>query len=172
MILATKRAVGSDYAYQPYYREKFEQQKQTKVRIKKRPSPLLVVALGISLIGIMFFTGLSYTYLKARIAHLNWQISQGKKEIAAMQVQNEKLELEIARLKSLDRIEKVATTQMGMIKNPGVEYLAIKATTNTSVPASQTVREMPAQDPANTSQDGIITAITKVISEKAGVGKG
>ena len=172
MILANKQAVGSDYAYQSYSRKKIKEQKQTKVRIIKRPSPLVVVVLGVSLIGLMFLTGLSYTYLKARIAHLNWQISQGKKDIAAMQVQNEKLKLEIARLKSLERIEKVATAQMGMIKNPQVEYLAIKSTTETSVPASQTAREISPQNTIGTSRDDIFTAISKVIAEKTGVGKG
>ncbi len=171
MILASKRAVGSDYVYQPYYQEQLQPQRQRKVRIKKRPSPLFVVILGISLISMMFLTGLSYTYLKARIAHLNWQINQGKKDIAAMQVQNEKLKLEIARLKSLDRIEKLATAQMGMIKDPGVEYLAMKAASS-PVQASQTERELPEEIVTNSSQDSIIATIARIVAEKAGVRKG
>lgn len=134
MVLATKRAVGSDYSY-PIYENIAVREQKTKTRAKKRPSPLV----GIAIISLLFMMGISYTFLQAVKAHLIWQTSQTKQTIAAMQMNNEKLKLEVAKLKSLDRIEQIAASQLQMVKNPGIEYVAfqggISTNQNSEVPA-------------------------------------
>lgn len=115
MVLATKRAVNSDYGQTAYKTQKVKVR-----RVKRSTSPLA----GVLIIALIFVLGLSYTFMKAGKAHLIWQLSQSKQTTLAMQMENEKLRLEVAKLKSLERIEQIAVSQMGMVKNPGVEYLA------------------------------------------------
>ncbi|WP_192868107.1 cell division protein FtsL [Calderihabitans maritimus] len=71
-------------------------------------------AIGLILVG--FIIGLLLTYEYARLAATGYKITRVKQEIAALQSANEKLQLEIAKLKSLERIEIIATTKLGMEK--------------------------------------------------------
>lgn len=135
MVLATKRAVGSEYGYSIQQNTVVREQK-VKVRAKKRPSPMA----GIVIISLLFVIGISYTFLQAAKAHLTWQVSQSKQAIASMQMDNEKIKLQVAKLKSLDRIEMLATSKLQMVKNPGIEYLAYQASTanNVEIPVLST----------------------------------
>lgn len=128
MVLATKRAVGSEYGYSIQQNTVVREQK-VKVRAKKRPSPMA----GIIIISLLFVIGISYTFLQAAKAHLTWQVSQSKQVIASMQMDNEKIKLEVAKLKSLDRIEMLAASKLQMVKNPGIEYLAYQVGTANNV---------------------------------------
>lgn len=122
MVLATKKAVGSEYGYSTTKRSYQQQAPKVKVRVKRRTSPLA----GVCLIAILFLTGLSYTCLKAWKAQIIWQTQLAKQTNQAIQMENEKLELEVAKLKSLDRVEKIAATQLAMVKDPGIQYLAMQ----------------------------------------------
>lgn len=134
MVLATKKAVGFEYGYPVSNNHPVrKKQQQIKTRTKKRNSPVV----GVVLIVALFATGLSYTYLKALKAQHIWQVQQMKSMNMSLQNENEKLQLEKAKLKSLDRIEQIAGAEMKMVKNPQVEYLAF-----TQVPA-QEVKENP-----------------------------
>jgi len=158
LVLATKRAVGAEYGY-PGYERTSQPKTQVKARTEKRPSPLA----GIGISAILFLMGISYTFLQAAQAHLIWQVNQTKETNAAMQMDNEKLKLEVAKLKSLDRIEMIAVNQLQMVQNPGVEYLAFQAK-----PAANKGGEVPAVQTAtaqvlagNNLFETIATALAK-----------
>jgi len=120
LVLATKRAVGSEYGY-PGYRPYTEEKPTVKTSARKKASPRV----GLLVIALLFALGLSYTFLQATKAQLRWQVNKAKELVAEMQMNNEKLKLEAARLKSLDRIEAIAISQLKMEKAERVEYLAI-----------------------------------------------
>lgn len=167
MVVATKRAVGSDYA--PYYHSAQPLKANgVETRTKKKTSPLPIIV-GISLISCAFLMAISFTCLKAVIAHLNWQISQIEEENIVIQEDNEKLTLDIARLKSLDRIEQVATVQMGMVKNPGVEYMVMPSEDNVQVQVPQKQPVIPVDQEA---KPGILSQLTALLESKNKVDKG
>lgn len=128
MVLATKRAAGSEYDYPSYYPNTHERQspparkQKVRARTKRQSSPVV----GLAVISLLFALGLSYVFLQATKAHMNWQISKAEENMAVIQMDNEKLRLEVAELSSLDRIESIASSQLLMIKSPKVEYLAFQ----------------------------------------------
>lgn len=111
MILAEKK-------YSPYkFQEKPESRHWAGTGLKKH---IQVVGLILS-----FFTfGLFYTFKHTQVVNLGYQIDEIKQEIAALQRENKRLELEIARLQAPERIERIATTKLGM-KEPR-EFLLAK----------------------------------------------
>lgn len=90
------------------------------LRARHRPiSPrfLLVSTLGLLLVGI----------LCTQIIYRQVQISRVKHEVNRLKKQNHKLrlainrrEVKVARLESLERIEKIAITQLGMVSEKSV----------------------------------------------------
>jgi len=125
LVVATKRAVGAEYGYQVPSHSPRPQQ-HIRVRVRRRLSPMACMAAGICLVTLLFCIGLSYIYVKALKAQLYYQINMNKQAVLTINAENDKLELEIARLKSLDRIEDIATQKLGMIKNPEVQYLVLQ----------------------------------------------
>jgi len=126
LVLAKKQAVGAEWDVPDYANAQPQQTNNRKPRQRQKTSPTARLVLGISLIALVFLTGISFTWLQAYKAQLNYQLNKTKAEIQALQTANQRMEVEIARLKSLDRIENIATSQLGMIKNSGIEYLALE----------------------------------------------
>ena len=124
MVVATKRAVGAEYGYQIPSRMPQKQQ-CVRVRARRHLFPMAGVAAGICLIVLLFTIGLSYIYVKALKAQLYHQINVNKQAVLDIGTDNERLALEIARAKSLERIELMAVQKLGMIKNPEVQYLVL-----------------------------------------------
>lgn len=111
-----------DFAYQYAAPQK---KKQVVVKRRTQTFPLYKVVTGLLLISCFFTTALAYTYVKARITCLNWELNQIKKENAAIVANIEKTKLEIASAKSLQRIKYLAISDLGMMENPRIEYLAM-----------------------------------------------
>lgn len=124
MLLATKRAVNSEYGQYPYSPNKVKVR-----RVKRSTSPFV----GVLIIAVIFILGLSFTFMKAGTTYLIWQLNQTKEMNVAIHMDNEKLRLEASKLKSLDRIEQIAANEIGMVKNPSIEYLAFNEKLN-SIP--------------------------------------
>jgi cell division protein FtsL len=175
LVVVAKKAVGAEYDYQiPDYKEK--NKRVVSVRVSRSTSPLAIMVCGALLIAILFSVGLSYTFIKASKARLHLELSQLQQSNQGIFMENEKLKLEIAKLKSLDRIEKIASVQMGMIKNPEVEYLAVQLD-NSSAGFVTEERTTTLQADKNMTEEltagqKIIQGIVAVIKEKAPVKKG
>lgn len=124
MVLAKKKAAGAEYAFD--YQYSLPQNKKKRV-IKKtiKPSPIFKTVVGILVISCFFITALAFTFVKARIACLNWEIKQIKQENVVIAKNIEKTKLDIAALKSLSRIKNLAVTELGMTENPEITYLVM-----------------------------------------------
>ena len=67
-------------------------------------------------IAIFFGFALYYTSLSAIIASKGYQLEQVKAEISRLKTANERLELTLASMSSLDKVEKIAVEKLGMEK--------------------------------------------------------
>ena len=127
-----------DYIYEPRPVIK----KRTKVK-KASMLQAKIALVGCVLLAVV--TGLLLTATHAQIISKTDNIIQIKAEISDLQNANERLKLEIARLKSLDRVEMIATTELGMIQ-PGIneiEYIAFEDN-----PAGSTNQDVPGEEKA------------------------
>lgn len=173
MVVAAKKAVGSEYVYQlPAY--KSEQKNTVQVKISRKTSPVFGVACGVMLITVLFTIGLSYIFIQAIQARMHFEMTQLQHSNQDIIMQNEKFKLEIAKLKSLDRIEEIAVVNMGMIKDPEIQYLALRDETEAGLKAAQNGTMQASQDLAGNVSTGrkIIEGIVAAIREKAPVDKG
>lgn len=125
LVLARKKAVGSEYDPQisPSHSKEINEIRKPKRKPNHTPFWLFRVAPGIVSIAIIFVIGLSLVAQHAFINNLGFEIGQYKKEIIALDIDNEKLKLEVSSLASLSRIEDVAINQLGMIAPNDFKYV-------------------------------------------------
>jgi cell division protein FtsL len=101
------------YRYPPYY-ERYEEYRQKHSIQKPKPNNkkgryILILAL----IGFIFL------FLLSRFCAINetkYKIEKMKAELKNYEIQNERLKVEIAKLKSISRIEKIAKTELNMVE--------------------------------------------------------
>lgn len=172
MVVAAKKAVGSEYVYQLPAR-KSETQNAIRVKVSRK-TPMLGVACGVMLITVLFSIGLSYIFIQAIQAKMHFELTQLQHSNQDIIMQNEKFKLEIAKLKSLDRIEQIAVINMGMIKNPEIQYLALQDENEVSQKTAEFGVMQASQDLTGNVSAGrkIIEGIVAAIREKAPVDKG
>jgi len=112
LVLAEKKYVSYQVHQQPQKRKRLAPRHSLRTYVR-------VVVLILS----CFATGLFYTSRHAQIVALGYEIESLQKEIATLQKDNMRLELEIAKLQAPERIEKIARTKLGM-KEPEDVLLA------------------------------------------------
>lgn len=175
MVLARKKAVGAEYDFTYQYSVP---QKKTQTVVKRRTKtfPMYKVVAGFLLISCFFATALAYTYVKARIACLNWELSQIKRENAVIVANIEKTKLEIASSKSLHRIKYLAVSELGMIENPRTEYLVMNniyaEEREEALSASQKGEQIKGQLASGETKSSIFKTIYEVIALQGIMGKG
>lgn len=128
------RKLNQDYAYDEF----------PPVRLKKPSRQIRPKTAGhareklmiISSIGLVFTICIMFTATQAMITDRSNKINQVKNEISVLQNSNERIKLEIAQKKSLDRIEQIALNELGMVQpnEQTIEYIA----------SAQTAAEQPA----------------------------
>jgi cell division protein FtsL len=175
LVLARKKAVGAEYDFTYQYALP---QKKKRIVVKRHTKtfPIYKAVAGFLLIACFFATSLAYTYIKARITCLNWELSQIKRENAAIVANIEKIKLEIASSKSLHRIKYLAVSELGMMENPGIEYLVMnnicaeegEGTQSTSQKDEQTNVQLASRETKNS----IFKTIYDVIALQGIMGKG
>jgi len=111
--LLVAKQISHDYSYH-------EEPVVSRKRRGRKAGPVQEKLILVGCIFLAVITGLMLAATHAQITDRNANIIQVKQEISDLQNANERLKLEIARLKSLDRIENIAMTQLGMVE-PGIE---------------------------------------------------
>lgn len=92
-----------------------EEKKKGFVKKQKPAKNVLVKTLVIGIIFSIFFLGILLTAQYAKIASTGFEVLQLKQEIASLETANERLYLQALQLRSLNRIEEIAVTKLGMI---------------------------------------------------------
>lgn len=81
----------------------------------------------VGLIMFCFGFGLFYIYKHSQVAALGYKIESTKDNIAVLQRENKRLELQVAELQGLDRVEEVARNKLGMEKPENTLLAALPA---------------------------------------------
>ncbi|KJS19258.1 MAG: hypothetical protein VR72_19825 [Clostridiaceae bacterium BRH_c20a] len=120
MVMAYKKAVGTDYMPENY--PKVSERKKVKT---SRRTWILRATPGIAVIVIMFMLGMTFVAKHVWINFLGFQISELRKEIVNIQTDNEKIKLKIASIGSLEKVEEIAVNELGMVYpgNKSVHYI-------------------------------------------------
>jgi len=94
---------------------------QAKPKVKPRFYKLLYVVTVVSL----FCCGLYICSLAMAVATKGYEINKLKEEIGGLETANARLRLEIAQLNSLERIEKIALEELGMVQPGKDDYVLL-----------------------------------------------
>lgn len=112
---------------QPYYtsvpRKSHRARKKTRFHYLPRRVRLVLVGLVL----LIFCTGILVVYLYAQTLVAGYRLNEMKKEINDLNTQTQMLSENIARLSSLERVEKVAKAELGMIKPDLSQMILVKA---------------------------------------------
>ncbi len=107
-----------------------EERQQQNVRARRQLSKRTIRKGKILVTGCilaLFITGLTIAYYYAQVAAVGYQISQLQNELANLQAEQEYLESQANQLLSLQRIEAIATTKLGMVKPNPKEVVLVAA---------------------------------------------
>lgn len=159
MILARERF---DYFEQPLQVGRGRKTKKI-MRFKLRTRVLYT---GIILLA--FFMGLGLTWRYAQVTATGYEIVRMKKELKAMELENQQLLMKMENLQSLERIESVAVNKLGMVKpdpEAGVQFVAIESIkTGVSKPAVVDRTDSPSRSVGNVDSLNIIRAFTNLVA--------
>lgn len=159
------RKISGDYCGDYYHEERSVRRSKAK---SNKAGMLAVKLIVVGCVLLAVVTGLMLTATHSQVTHRSDKINQIKGEISDLQNANERLKLEIARLKSLDRIELIATTELGMIQPDmdDIEYIAYgddKEKTPTAE-AFEGEKTAAVEVPSEEMVHPIILAVNKMVS--------
>ena len=69
---------------------------------------------AVALALLMLLPAISYVYARTQVARTGYEISQLQRDVAALEAQRDRLTADAAALKTPDRIERIATADLGM----------------------------------------------------------
>lgn len=94
---------------------------------KRNSSPSLRLLFFFSLVLLLLIgSSLFYVWSRIQVIHLGYEISRALKEGKALMEANKRLRLEVATLKSYDRIEKIAREDLKMVKPKPDQVIVIR----------------------------------------------
>ncbi len=94
---------------------------------QKRPRPtadVRTVGVNLALLILAVFLGLFVTSRYTVMAEMGYRLAEMEEAVAALQEENRRLKLEVARLEAPERIERVARERLGMYRPNEVRYYA------------------------------------------------
>lgn len=91
--------------------------------VKVRPS-LILSYLGVMVVGVLI--ALLYLALDAWMVEAESKLHHLHKEVNLQQAENKKLQFEVERLKSRERIEEIAQERLGMVRAERVRFIEKK----------------------------------------------
>lgn len=141
MVMAYKKAVGTEYIPENY--TAVERKEKKKVKTSRKYSWVVKVSPAMATIALIFIIGMALVAQHVWINFLGYQISELKQDITNLQITNEKLKLKIANKSSLAFVENIAKNQLGMT-NPADKsvYYIFSPQGQEDIDPSQKYREM------------------------------
>lgn len=124
-----------------------------------RQGQLILMATVFSLL----LTGIAIAFYFAQVAALGFKIQQLQNELNQLQADNDSMTASLNQMMSLQRIETIATTQLGMVKPDAQKVLLIAADTGQSGTAQDSKNNSSGAAPKNqpASQEGAKTSNQK-----------
>lgn len=164
MILARERF---EYFEQPL---QVNHPRRTK-KVRRFKGRTRVLYTGIFLLAFLLGLGLTMRYVQ--VTTTGYEIVRMKKDMKAMEEDNQQLQMKVENMQSLVRIESVAVNKLGMIKpdpEAGVRFVPIEANENAglAVRAEQTGArsrtEVRTQIAGSSDSTNIIKAFTELVA--------
>ena len=125
---------------EPYAVPQRQPQRRTTVNVDLAPKRLVsrqvqsnalyrrtLAWLFLGMFSILFLLGFSYTFVKAGVSRLNYQMHAVQSENEQIVLENAKIKGQIAELRALERIEAIALQELGMVKNETVDYMVLSS---------------------------------------------
>lgn len=141
----------------------YQQTAQPEAPVTAQPEKLQQPRLNCTLRAECFITVLvaavmavTFTVRSEEIIHSGYKLVQMKAQLATVEKDNERLHLDIAKLKAPQRIEQIATTELGMVVPNSVYY-----TMNKTKPAEATAE-------SKQSVSGQLAGLLKTAKAEAG----
>lgn len=133
-------------------------------RAKGKPGhKLLLLGLVLLAIGLAF----AKTYLAVQVIIKGYELEALKKEIATIQRENERLQLEVARLKAPERIASVATMRLGMVepKESQLYYVAGKIVPEKQMQVATAIPSQPVEEAGAQPRQSWLAALSEVLQK-------
>ena len=129
----SRKAVnGAQYLESPEPRVRIR--RVIRRRIRRKSIAAFLVNFAVCFLVIGFIIAMAYVFVEVAITKLNWEINEQVKANEQVVLDNEKIRLEIAKKNSLDRIEYLATNDLGMVKAANIDFLIVSE--NNDLPGS------------------------------------
>lgn len=97
--------------------------KVTKTRVNPRAVYFLIFA-------VAFLVGIFFTSRYAQLAVTGYRVDQIRERMQGLELENQKLSVQVDGLKTLNRIETVAMAELGMVKPEGVQFISVEDKTS------------------------------------------
>lgn len=112
----------------PYYSSLPKKNRQTRKRPRVHYVPRRERLVLTGLVLLVFCAAILFVYSSAQVIIAGYQLNKMKKEVNDLHIQTQAMNENIARLSSLERVEKVAVTKLGMVKPDTSQMILVKAT--------------------------------------------
>ncbi|MDA8213466.1 MAG: cell division protein FtsL [Clostridia bacterium] len=136
-------------------------------KVRQAPKKQKKAQKGYLLIVILaFILGIVIAARYTQAAVVGYQLNKLNGELALLEKENQQLNVALNQLKSLDRIEKIATTKLGMVSPQEVQFVAIQTRSGNSFPGSINAgeREQDGRQAAKPGQvQGVLGALASVL---------
>jgi len=164
---------------QPYYtslpKKSLKARKKTRVYCLPRRERLVLTGLVL----LVFCAAILVVYFYAQVLIAGYQLNKAKKEINDLNIQAQAMTEDLGRLTSLERVEKVATTKLGMVKPDPGRMILVKTGPPAPPPGQVSAGGDPGDGlqpaPAAVAQEKgnwIIRAFTRLVAERGNSGQG
>lgn len=164
---------------QPYYsslpKKSLQTRKRTGVHYIPRRERLVLT----SLVLLVFCAAILVVYFFAQVLIAGYQLNKLKKEINDLNIQTQAMTEDLGRMASLERVEKVATTKLGMVKPDTSRMILVKTGPPGPIPGQASPGESSGegsrQAPAAVAQEKnnwIIRAFARLVAGRGDPGQG
>jgi cell division protein FtsL len=107
---------------QSLWQKEVNQESKKRSLLKSRVKPLALYSIAI---GLLVLFALVYLSQYAFLAQLNQQIYSLRGEVKKLERQNRDLQRQVAGLASLDRVERLAREEIGMVASADIRYIVL-----------------------------------------------
>ncbi|MEW6424861.1 MAG: cell division protein FtsL [Bacillota bacterium] len=112
---------------QPYYSSLPKKSRQTRRKTRAYYLPRRERLVLTGLVLLVFCAAIIVVYCYAQVIIAGYQLNKMKKDINDLHIQTQAMTENVARLSSLERVERVATTKLGMVKPDTSRMILVKA---------------------------------------------
>ncbi|MTI85253.1 MAG: cell division protein FtsL [Firmicutes bacterium] len=94
--------------------------------------------ISVGLIALTFVVGITISFYYAQVYITNYRIQNTQKQLAVLQQETDALYSDLAELSSLERVERVAISELGMVRPDGSDVVKLDMNNKAPIHSNQT----------------------------------